>query len=192
MKRKIAIFEAIFLALLVCPCLAAAPYSNQPGPDPNIPIQFGSGRSAPLVPLPPQVPPYLPNGAVNLDYVWTQDGGARLYWNEVIIPQELKMGGATWIDPALVPQLLPQKQVRPARRYYTRRYAKKRPVAKAKVPTKVASTKLRSPSPAIPLPVTPVEAPKDNGSIPPLKVATPSRVSPADQEVRTITPPPLQ
>lgn len=189
MYKKIAILDLLALVLFAAPGFAQAPYSNQPGPNPDIPVQFGSGRSAPLVPLPPQVPPYLPNGATNLDYVWTQDGGARLYWNEVIIPKELKMGGASWIDPALVPELFPQRQYRPAKRYYTRRYAKKRSLQKAKVPPKVASTRLRSPSPAIPLPVMPVKASKSN--IPPLKASS-ARVSPAEQEVPTITPPRLQ
>lgn len=169
--------------------LAAEPASNQPAYDPNIPVQFGSGSSTPLVPLPPTVPQYLPNGAVNLDWVWTQDGGARLYWNDVIIPKELKMAGATWIDPALVPELLPDRKAQTVRRYYNRRPARKRTVAKAKVPAKVASTSLKSP--AIPLPLTPVA---QTGNIKPLKASIPKAkpASPADQEVVTVTPPRLQ
>ncbi|MDE5879120.1 MAG: hypothetical protein K2G99_03725, partial [Desulfovibrio sp.] len=62
------------------------------------------------VQLPPQLPAYLPNGAVNLDEAWIQDGGARLYWNTLLIPRQLKMAGATWVDPALVPPLFAPPQ----------------------------------------------------------------------------------
>ena len=186
--KKYAILTSLILALFAAPSMAAAPASNQPAYDPNIPVEFGSGRAAPLVPLPPQVPQFLPNGAVNLDYVWTQDGGARLYWNDVIIPKELKMAGASWIDPALVPQLVPDSKSRAVRRYYSKAYrrpARKRTVAKAKVPPRVASTSLKSP--AIPLPLTPVA--EKPAPVPPLKAA---QASPADQEVVTVTPPRLQ
>lgn len=187
MNKKTFIFGFILSVFWVTPSMAAAPVSNQPAYAPNIPVEFGSGSATPLVPLPPHVPEYLPNGAINLDYVWTEDGGARLYWNNVIIPKELKMGGNTWIDPALVPDLFQSRPVRQVRRSYVRRPARKK-VAKAKIPAKVASTSLRSP--AIPLPVTPVKQPE---TIPPLKApAKAAPVSPADQEVSSVTPPRLQ
>ncbi len=196
-------FSAIILAMGLSPAMAAgaAPYSNQPAYDPNIPIEFGSGSPTPLVPLPPHLPEYLPNGAINLDEVWIQDGGARLYWNAVIIPRQLKMAGATWIDPALVPQLLPQKQARPASRYYRKTTRTK----KAKVPPTASKASLDAP--AIPVPVTPVaESKPEQSDIPPLKAAAtkpapraqvpakpvPPVAAPGSEENRQITPPPLQ
>lgn len=185
-----------FLACAPVQIMAQAPYSNQPMYDPNIPVEFGSGSSRPLVPLPPHLPEYLPNGAINLDEVWIQDGGARLYWNTVIIPTQLKMGGATWIDPALVPQLFPQKYTPPRRRY---RSAAKSRAAKVKIPAGATSTSLTPP--AIPLPVTPVVEEKQQQDIPPLTAssaqpkktqAAPAHTSPAAQEDRSIAPPPLQ
>lgn len=184
---------AIFIAAILIPTyvFSAEPYSTQPAYDP-VPGEFGAGRGGQLVPLPPTLPEYLPNGAVNLDEAWTQDGGARLYWNTVIIPRELKMAGAYWIDPALVPQLTIQKQYPVKRRYYRRRVTQT-----TKAPKNAASTALKAP--AIPLPVTPTET----STIPPLTAAQAAPAnsreiiqqpvtSPASQENRSITPPPLQ
>lgn len=194
MKLAYSMFMALLLATVPAMTRAQAPYSTQPNYDPNIPVQFGAGGERMIVPLPPQLPEYLPNGAINLDEVWIQDGGARLYWNNVIIPKELKMAGNYWIDPALVPQLIPDKKA-PVRRVW--RKARTTKVRKVKVPPNVASTALKSP--AIPLPVTPVEP--DAQSIPPLKAApakntaapAPAHVSPrAETEMPDVTPPPLQ
>lgn len=135
-------FVLCCVALAPVSTLAAAPYSVQPPSEVAVPYSVG-GTSPLGVPMPPQVPPYLPNGAINLDYIWTQDGGARLYWNTVLIPQELKMGGATWQDPALVPQLFPPQQPSAVRRPVARR-AVAAPVAKA--PTNAGSTALRTPA----------------------------------------------
>lgn len=195
MKTTCSLFLAALLAALPALSVAQAPYSTQPNYDPNIPVQFGAGEQRLVVPLPPQLPEYLPNGAINLDEVWTQDGGARLYWNNVIIPRELKMAGNYWIDPALVPQLIPEKQT-PVRRVWRGRKARATKIRKAKVPPNVASTALKKP--AIPLPVTPVET--EASAIPPLKAAasapvkeTPKNLAPrAETEMPDITPPPLQ
>lgn len=195
---KIGMYCAMFafVALASAPAMAQAPYSNQPMYDPNIPVEFGAGTNRQLVPLPPHLPAYLPNGAINLDEVWTQDGGARLYWNTVIIPKELKMAGAYWIDPALVPNLVTQQQPgRVRRRYRTAKIRRPR----VKIPANASSTSLTPP--AIPLPVTPMseERQAQTQSIPPLTAAqatkaepAPTRTSPADQEDRSVTPPPLQ
>lgn len=183
----------VFLAFVSTQVMAQAPYSNQPMYDPNIPVEFGAGTNRQLVPLPPHLPQYLPNGAINLDEVWTQDGGARLYWNTVIIPKELKMAGAYWIDPALVPNLIPQQPAQTRRRY---RSVKKTRRTKVKVPANASSTSLTPP--AIPLPVTPVVEEKQQ-TIPPLTASQTSRaevssspVPPPNQEDRSVTPPPLQ
>lgn len=178
---------------------AQAPASTQPAENPNAPYVFGSGSAAPLAPMPPHLPKYMPSGADNLDYDWIEDGGARLYWNDVIIPQQLRMNGAYWIDPALVPQLLPDKST-PRRRYYPR---KKRRV-KSTAPVNASSTALKTP--AIPLPVTKEKAPaakpattdkaKEN-VIPPLRAPqkspapASSHMAPPVEDI-TVVPPPLQ
>lgn len=185
----------LFFLTFAYPALAQEPASNQPNYDPNIPVQFGAGGEHFTVPLPPHLPMYLPNGAINLDAVWTQDGGARLYWNNVIIPKELKMAGNYWIDPALVPQLIPEKQA-PVRRYW--RKARRVKTKKVNIPPNVSSTALKAP--AIPLPMTPVE--EETKAVPPLKAtsnntsSTPISTIPtpprADTEMPDVTPPPLQ
>lgn len=181
---KLKNFLPLFLALALSPTVAfsAAPYSTQPGYEPSIPSQFpAQGGGGYPVALPPHLPEYLPNGAVNLDEAWIQDGGARLYWDTVIIPKQLKMAGATWIDPALVPQLFPPQQ--PARKRYYRRRARVSP-PKVVVPADAASTSLRSP--AIPLPVTPVTE-NEPAKIPPLK-ATAHKSAPKKRATRRAAP----
>lgn len=136
------------LVLSICILYSSAAFAapaNPPGYEPTLPVQdYGE----------PHLPAYLPNGAVNLDETWIQDGGARLYWNTVRIPRQLKMGGNVWIDPALVPELFQQQKAQAKRRYYTpRRKAQVKRVAKVKIPKTASSRKL---TPPIPLPVTPV------------------------------------
>lgn len=95
------------------------------------------------VQLPPQLPAYLPNGAVNLDEAWIQDGGARLYWNTLLVPRQLKMAGATWVDPALTPQLLePPAKAAPRKRWKARRKAAPKQVVTVKAPEGAGSTAL--------------------------------------------------
>lgn len=130
---------------------AAEPMSTAPHVNP-VPGEFGAGNETFTGAMPPHFPEYLPNGAINLDQAWIQDGGARYYWNTILVPRQLKMSGAYWIDPALVPQLTIQPQKKVVRRY-------RRPVAKKVVsaaPVNASSRALRSP--AIPLPVEPVPA----------------------------------
>lgn len=183
-----------------------APASTIPAENPNTPRIMGGGTPAgPVVALPPHVPQFMPSGAPNLDWNWTEDGGARPYWNDVLIPQQLRMDGAYWVDPALVPQLLPDKSATPRRRYY-----RPRARIKSKAPANAASTALKSP--AIPVPVTPdkkaepaQQSTTETDTIPPLTAsgakATPPRRSPSringnpatpSAEDITITPPPLQ
>lgn len=110
---------------LAAPVLAvesrSLPASSAPGylAGPRAPLVSSPAVGAPVVPLPPHLPALLPSGGVNLDEAWIQDGGARLYWNTLVIPRQLRMGGARFVDPAAVPELLPvgsDKVVRPARR----------------------------------------------------------------------------
>lgn len=157
-------FPRIFFCILVVAlslwagqCLAAsATEAPGYGTEPSV-VATPSRQSA--VQLPPQLPPYLPNGAVNLEEAWIEDGGARLYWNTLLIPRQLKMSGATWVDPALTPQLLtpPPAATPPRKRWRSRRKAAPKPVTTATVPEGAGSTALicvpATPG-MIPLPLT--------------------------------------
>lgn len=150
-------FICSLLVLALCvPAGHALAASSYTGYDAGPPINLAPTPQNP-VQLPPQLPAYLPNGAVNLDEAWIQNGGARLYWNTLLIPRQLKMSGATWIDPALTPQLI-QPQAAPARkRSYTRRKAETKPTATVKAPEGAGATSLKLMPPAsaaIPLPLT--------------------------------------
>lgn len=114
---------------------------------------------APVVPGQIRLPAFLPNGVANLEEIWTEEGGARPYWNSVRRPIQLRMGGATWVDPALVPDLFtPVKKAAPVRKRTRKRatHLRKKPLAAAKVPAKAGATALKKPAaaiPAVPLPV---------------------------------------
>ena len=109
----------------------------------SVPAAVAAPSRQNVAPLPPQLPAYLPNGAVNLDEAWVQDGGARLYWNTLLVPRQLKMAGATWIDPALTPQLLaPPAKTAPRKRWKARRKAAPTPVVTVKAPEGAGSTAL--------------------------------------------------
>ena len=153
----------LLLALGLCAGQALAATSmDMTGYDAGPAIITPPTRQNP-VQLPPQLPAYLPDGAVNLDEAWIQDGGARLYWNTLLIPRQLKMAGATWVDPALVPPLFaPPQAKQPRRRWRAPRKAQAKPVATVKVPEGVGSTALICVPAApgmIPLPLTEAQTP---------------------------------
>lgn len=145
---KLAFVALAFIALSQTAQSATQPV---PGYEPSL-----AGDLPPGSVYPSQLPNYLPNGAANLDEVWTRNGGARLYWNSVYIPKQLNLAGATWVDPALVPELNLQPQRTTVKKTWrpAKRRAAKRTVAKVKVPRRMTSRKLTTP--AIPLPVAPV------------------------------------
>ncbi|WP_165075311.1 MULTISPECIES: hypothetical protein [unclassified Desulfovibrio] len=151
----------LMLALCLAACQAPAATSmDMTGYDAGPAIITPPTRQNP-VQLPPQLPAYLPNGAVNLDEAWIEDGGARLYWNTLLIPRQLKMAGATWVDPALVPPLFPPQQAKqPRKRWRAPRKAAPKAVTTVKVPEGVGSTALIC-VPAAPgvLPLTEGQAP---------------------------------
>lgn len=192
MKYLKNILFLLVISLLPSITYGAEPVSTAPSYDP-VPGEFGAGNQKLTVPLPPTFPAYLPNGAINLDEAWIEDGGARLYWNTVIIPRQLKMNGNYWVDPALVPLLIPQATT-PVRRNYSRVV---RPKAKSPAPKNAASTALKTP--AIPLPVQPVPA-KTTARVPapfsPAKAKTPAAPAAAPNVSRDtgemIPPPRLQ
>lgn len=174
----------IFCCFVASAAFAAEPMSTQPHINP-VPGEFGTGNEQYTVPLPPSFPQYLPNGAVNLDEAWIQDGGARYYWNLVIVPRQLKMGGNYWVDPALVPQLTVQPQKKSAAPRYR---VVRRPRAKAvSAPADAASRSLRAPT--VSLSVEPV--PGKTAIVPPpfSPSQTRSPISTPDSSFRSpITP----
>lgn len=147
---------------LAAPVLAvesrSLPSSAVPGylAGPQAPLVSSPTVGAPVVPLPPHLPARLPSGGVNLDEAWIQDGGARLYWNTLVIPRQLRMGGASFVDPAAVPELLPvdsDKVVRPARRRVPARAvtsAEKQKPGQRTAPAGAGSTTLKLPAAAAP------------------------------------------
>ncbi|MDR1659241.1 MAG: hypothetical protein LBR94_02725 [Desulfovibrio sp.] len=43
----------------------------------------------------------------NMTEAWKSSGAARLYWGALVSPRQLQMGGASFRDPASVPELSP-------------------------------------------------------------------------------------
>lgn len=131
-------------------------------------------------------PDILPSGAIDLDAQWTNDGGARLYWDTVKVPQELKMNGRQWQDPALMPEL--KFNQGPAARKRAAPAVKKR-VSKPKTVKKTAQKARKKLKPAQPIPL-PVN---EDQPLPPL---TPKQQEERWVDARTespyIEPPRLQ
>ncbi|MDR2574536.1 MAG: hypothetical protein LBC94_09405 [Desulfovibrio sp.] len=67
----------------------------------------------------------------NLTEEWKTSGAARLYWNTLVSPRQLQMGGASFKDPASVPELLSNPPSTPKSR--------KTSVQKPKTPIQAAS-----------------------------------------------------
>ena len=110
------IFAHLLLALLLCiPSLAdaAGPY---------------------------QVPPRSADGSANLIYHWIEGGGARLYWQSVQTPKQVRLNGASFHDPAAYP-LLSMEDKHPRYKKQVRKKGGKRKVARGKKGTQVAGKK---------------------------------------------------
>lgn len=56
------------------------------------------------------LPQTMPDGGPNLTEAWMRNGGARLYWNTLTQPRQIRMEGAAFADPATVPELMPGPQ----------------------------------------------------------------------------------
>lgn len=93
----------------------------------------------------------LPSGGVNLDELWLQSGGARLYQNTLVHPRQIRMGGASFVDPASVPVLFLQPTPATKRRTVSRASPQAKVSEKAQVvaPAGVGTTKLRTPKAAV-------------------------------------------
>lgn len=88
-----------------------AKVQSQPLPPQQVMPQQAAAQQAatPEAPQAPmvhyQAPPTLPNGNPNLIHYWYEYGGARLYWQGLIDPQQVKLLGPAWRDPAQHAQL---------------------------------------------------------------------------------------
>ena len=80
-------------------CLSAVP-----GPLDVLPAQAAESS----------LPQTLPDGGANLNEAWMRNGGARLYWNTLTQPRQIRMVGAGFADPAAVPELMASPQGQPA------------------------------------------------------------------------------
>ncbi len=80
-------------------CLSAVP-----GPFDVLPAQAAESSQ----------PQTLPDGGANLNEAWMRNGGARLYWNTLTQPRQMRMAGAAFADPAAVPELMSSPQGQPA------------------------------------------------------------------------------
>lgn len=76
-------------------CLSAVP-----GPLDVLPAQAAESS----------LPQPLPDGGANLNEAWMRNGGARLYWNTLTQPRQIRMVGAAFADPAAVPELMASPQ----------------------------------------------------------------------------------
>lgn len=201
--RKTALYLLFFNIILGRTAFAD---TYMPGYDtvPNVEDATGAGVSLGSTPYPPM---YLPGGSINLDDVWTLNGGARMYWNSTRYPIQLNMAGQTWVDPALVPELFPQKISAPKKRYRPRRVAKAKPKPKLICfPADQVPEALRPKKTAVPVPVTPTktESPKpeatkaeatppvqtvrQESTTPPIKTATPSFEPPMEENTSVPAP----
>jgi hypothetical protein len=58
--------------------------------------------------LPPSSASQTPAPArTNMTEAWKASGAARLYWGSLVLPRQMQMGGASFRDPASVPELFP-------------------------------------------------------------------------------------
>lgn len=73
-------------------------------------VTSGLTGVSPAIAAESSLPQTLPNGSSNLTEIWMRSGGARLYWNTLTQPRQIRMVGAAFADPAAVPELMPSPQ----------------------------------------------------------------------------------
>lgn len=76
-------------------------------------VMSGLTGVSPAIAAESSLPQTLPNGSSNLTEIWMRSGGARLYWNTLTQPRQIRMVGAAFADPAAVPELMPSPQGQP-------------------------------------------------------------------------------
>lgn len=142
----------VLMALMFAAGHVHAADAAMPGYDNNARVIPGEGPT-------PQVPRLTPEGNANLDHEWTEGGGARPYWNSVNSPQELKLDGKQWVDPANVKELPPLRAsdiapAKPAAKPASARPAKKSAAKKkAAKPRRARKARGAAGRQAIPLPL---------------------------------------
>lgn len=107
-------------------------------------LLFSSLSAFALESSPSQVPPRDKYGNANLTYHWIEGGGARLYWNSVPVPTQVRLRGVPFRDPASYP-LLNADQDKAKKRYVSKKWKKKKVAKKSKKKVKVASAKTAIP-----------------------------------------------
>lgn len=128
----------------------AQPVVAQPAMAQPVVVQQAATAPAPITPQAPmvhyQAPPTLPNGNPNLIHYWYEYGGARLYWQGLLDPQQVKLLGPAWRDPAQHAQLTDTGYGagRPAKRKW--RSKKAAPAKKAACPNNSCGNKVACPS----------------------------------------------
>lgn len=125
-----------------------------------------------------------PGGSIT--QTWMNKGGARLYWNTLVNPRQILMGGARFVDPAAVPEL----QLAPPPAKHSRRKVrvqrKPRPAkttASATAPKGVGSPSLKPPAQPETKPVPPETAKPAQPTAKPAPKPTTDARSPAPQAV---------
>jgi hypothetical protein len=99
LSRRVIYLFILILALgaqLPCPGAASAAVAARELPPPTVtPAAPASGLASSA-----------PEDRHSLNGEWMRNGGARLYWNTLMYPRQIRMGGARFVDPAAMPELL--------------------------------------------------------------------------------------
>lgn len=145
-------------------------------------IALLSGAPAPqaATTLPPTAPPSF--GYEGLQPLPSQ-GPNRLYWNTIQQPRSLEMRGATWKDPALVPQLSGAGAAKKNVAKTTKRTGKKTTTAKRRTTTRKAPAKKTATASTVP-PLTapnPHDEDRARGPIAPFDPFADSRPMPPER-----------
>jgi hypothetical protein len=149
------------VVFFVCRSASALAVESQ-----DLPHSPGIGDHSTLAPR--------PDGRMNITEEWKNSGAARLYWNTLMMPRQIQMGGATFHDPALVPELSPGGRPVPSeRKNNSKTPVKVQTSAKTRsqqstIDSGAAAIPQRPPANAGSTALKPPVPPQDNSKIPPL------------------------
>ncbi|MDR3362600.1 MAG: hypothetical protein LBO64_07160 [Desulfovibrio sp.] len=138
LSRRVIHLFVLFLALgaqLPCPHAANAAVAARELPPPAV-------TPAGPAPLASGVASSAPEDSRSLNGEWMRSGGARLYWNTLMYPRQIRMGGARFVDPAAMPELLaPAKSAKKQRAASgsKSRASSKAPVAASDAPARTSA-----------------------------------------------------